>query len=233
MKRSQAAKYARWSAAAALVCAGLTLGVYLKRGWTRYNERRSAPPAPAVNVERQSSKLTFSKGEGARTVFTVEAMKSTDFKGLHSSDLEGVKVTIFGKDGARHDTLDTHTCRYSKDSGDIACAGDVEITLMSKEEWEAAGGKPDSRAMKVETRGMVCSRASGEAKTDEEVRFTFSNGSGQAVGATYHSDEGTLTLLRDVRLKLDQPIAVKGSKSASGGAKPAVGKEPVAVTGSR
>ena len=233
MKRSQAAKYARWSAAAALVCAGLTLGVYLKRGWTRYNETKNAPPAPAVNVERQSSKLTFSKGEGARTVFTVEAMKSTDFKGLNSSDLEGVKVTIFGKDGARHDTLDTHTCRYSKDSGDIACAGDVEITLMSKEEWEAAGGKPDSRAMKVQTRGMVFSRASGEAKTDEEVRFTFSNGSGQAFGATYHSEEGTLTLLRDVHLKLDQPIAVRGSKPASAGAKPGVAKEPVAVTGSR
>jgi lipopolysaccharide export system protein LptA len=233
MKRSQAAKYARWSAAAALVCAGLTLGVYLKRGWTRYNETKNAPPAPAVNVERQSSKLTFSKGEGARTVFTVEAMKSTDFKGLNSSDLEGVKVTIFGKDGARHDTLETHTCRYSKDSGDIDCAGDVEITLMSKEEWEAAAGKPDSRAMKVETRGMVFSRASGEAKTAEEVRFTFSNGSGQAVGATYHSEEGTLTLLRDVRLKLDQPIAVKGSRPASAGAKPGVAKEPVALSGSR
>src|SRR5262245_19384786 len=118
MKKSQAAKYARWSAAAALFCAVLTVGVYLKRGWTRHNEIKNAPPAPAVNVERQSSKLTFSKGEGTHTVFTVEAMKSTDFKGLNASDLEGVKVTIFGKDGARHDTLETHSCRYTKDTGD-------------------------------------------------------------------------------------------------------------------
>jgi hypothetical protein len=210
MKKSQAAKYARWSAAAALVCAGLTVGVYLKRGWTRYNERKNAPPAPAVNVERQSTKLTFSKGEGIRTVFTVEAMKSTDFKGLNESDLEGVKVTIFGKDGARHDTLETHACRYLKDSGDIDCSGDVEITLMSKQEWEAAGGKPDGAAMKVETRGMLFNRANGEAKTGQEVRFTFASGSGRALGAMYHSEEGTLTLLRDVRLKLDQPMATKG-----------------------
>src|ERR1043166_3157660 len=171
MKKSQAAKYARWSAAAALVCAALTVGVYLKRGWTRYNEKRNAPPAPAVNVERQSTKLTFSKGEGTRTVFTVEALKSTDFKGLNTSDLECVKVTIFGKQGARHDTLETHVCRYSKDSGDIDCSGDVEITLMSKEEWEAAGGKPDGAAMKVVTRGMGFNRGSGEAKTEQEVRF--------------------------------------------------------------
>src|SRR5579864_8561286 len=98
MRKSQAATYARWSAAAALLCAAITIGVYLKR---------------------QSTALTFSKGEGTRTIFTVTALKSTDFKGLNASDLEGVKVTIFGKDGARHDTMETHTCRYSKDSGDI------------------------------------------------------------------------------------------------------------------
>jgi LPS export ABC transporter protein LptC len=232
MKRSQAAKYARWSAAAALVCAGLTVGVYLKRGWTRYNDRKNAPPAPAVNVERQSTKLTFSKGEGTRTVFTVEAMKSTDFKGLNTSDLEGVKVTIFGKEGARHDTLETHACRYSKDSGDIDCSGDVQITLMSNEEWEAAGGKPDGTPMKVETRGMVFNRASGEAKTEQEVRFTFASGSGQAMGATYRSEEGKLTLLREVKLKLDQPITARG-KAPTASAKLNVPKDPVEVTGSR
>ena len=230
MKRSEAAKYARWSAAAALACAVLTVGVYLKRGWSRYIESRNAPPAPAVNVERQSTKLTFSKGEGTRTVFTVEASKSTDFRGENASDLEGVKVTIFGKDGARHDTLETHTCRYSKDSGDVNCSGNVEITLMSNEEWEAAGGKSDAAAMKVKTSGMVFNRASGEAKTEQAVRFTFANGSGEARGATYRSEEGTLTLLREVKLKLDQPVA--GGK-LSAGRKPAGTKEPVEVTGSR
>jgi lipopolysaccharide export system protein LptA len=162
-------------------------------------------------------------------------MKSTDFKGLNATDLEGVKVTIFGKDGTRHDTLETHACRYSKESGDIHCAGDVEITLMSKVEWEAArvqGAAPGAAAaMKVETRGMVFNRASGEAKTTEEVRFTFTNGSGKAVGATYHSEEGTLTLLHDVRLKLDQPVPAKEKDPTRGSAM--AGKEPVEVTGSR
>jgi lipopolysaccharide export system protein LptA len=233
MKKSQAAKYARWSAAAALLCAGLTVGVYLKRGWTRYNERKYAPPSPAVDVERQSTKLTFSKGEGTRTVFTVEAMKSTDFRGLNATDLEGVKVTIFGKDGARHDTLETHACRYRKDSGDIDCSGDVEIMLMSRLEWEAAKEQAAGAgaAMKVEARGVIFNRASGEAKTDQEVRFTFANGGGQALGATYHSEEGTLTLLHNVRLKLDPPASRKGSAAPRGSI--ATAKEPVEVTGSQ
>jgi lipopolysaccharide export system protein LptA len=232
MRKSEAAKYARWSAALAMVCVALTLGVYLKRGWTRHNERKNAPPAAPVNVERQSSLLTFSKVEQNRKIFTVEASKSIDFKGLNASDLEGVKITIFGKEGNRHDTMETHACRYSKDSGDVVCSGDVDITLMSEEQWKTSGtgvaGTPAAPGtMKVETRGVAFSRASGEAKTDAEVRFSFANGSGQAVGAEYHSEEGTLRLQRNVRLKLDQPIA-PNPKNATG-----VKKEPIELSGTR
>jgi lipopolysaccharide export system protein LptA len=227
MRKSEAAKYARWSAATALVLAGLTVGVYLRRGWTRHIERKNAPAAAPVNVERQSSHLTFSKGEGTQKVFTVEASKSIDFKGLNASDLEGVKITIFGKDGARHDTMETHTCRYNKDSGDIDCVGDVEIILMSAEEWQSSGGRPGAPGtMKVETRGMAFNRASGEARTDEAVRFSFSDGNGQAVGAEYHSEEGTLRLQRNVKLNLDRPPA--NGKNAQN-----KNNEPVEITGSR
>jgi LPS export ABC transporter protein LptC len=229
MRKSEAAKYARWSVAAALVFAGLTVGVYLKRGWTRIIERRNAPPASPVNVERQSSLLTFSKVEENRTIFTVEASKSTDFRGLNATDLEGVKITIFGKDGGRHDTMETHACRYAKDSGDITCSGDVQITLRSDEQWKASGSKPVAQgAMKVETSGMAFNRASGTAKTEEAVRFTFANGDGQARGAEYRSDEGTLHLQRDVRLRLYPPPDAK--KDGREAASP---KEPINVAGTR
>jgi len=234
MRKSEAARYARWSAAVALVVAGLTVGLYLKRGWTRHIERKNAPPSAPVDVERQSTGLTFSKGEGTRKIFTVEASKSIDFKGANASDLEGVKITIFGKEGARHDTMETHTCRYTQDSGDMSCSGDVEIILMSAEEWKAAGGKAGAPGtMKIETKGVWFNRTSGEATTDEEVRFSFANGSGQAVGAVYNSEQGTLRLQREVKLKLDQPAAV-GAKAATG-AKSALGakREPVEITGTR
>ncbi len=213
----------------ALVFAALTVGIYLKRGWTRLIERRNAPPPTAVNVERQSTVLTFSKVEENRTIFTVEASKSTDFRGLNATDLEGVKITIFGKDGGRHDTMETHTCRYAKDSGDINCAGDVDITLVSAEHWKAAGSKPGSpETMKVNTRAMIFNRASGTAKTERDVRFTFANGSGQAVGAEYSSDQGTLRLQRNVQLKLHPPTNPKKIGEAS-----AAKAEPVEVSGTR
>jgi hypothetical protein len=131
MRRSEAARYARWSAAVALLLACLTAGVYLKRGWQRIGERKKAPPPAPTNVEKQSSGLTFSKMDGPRKIFTVEASNSTDFKGQDASLLENVRVTIFGKLGDRHDTIHTQSCQYRKDSGGVTCDGDVQIDLES------------------------------------------------------------------------------------------------------
>jgi lipopolysaccharide export system protein LptA len=234
MRKSEAAKYARASAALALVFAALTIGVYVKRGWTRRTERKNAPASAPVDVERQSSHIAFSKGEGTQKEFTVEASKSTDFRGLNASDLEGVKITIFGKDGARHDTMDTHACRYTKDTGDISCAGDVEIILMSAEQFKAAGesaaaaGSPQAPGtMKIETRGVSFNRANGEALTNASVKFSFANGNGEAVGAAYDSEQGTLRLQHDVKLQLQPP-----ARSTNRG-KPVPDREPVQVTGTR
>src|SRR5690348_18362450 len=107
MLRSEAARYARWSAVVALLLACLTAGVYLKRGWQRIIDRRKAPPPAPLNVEKQSSGLTFSKMDGPRKIFTVQASKSTEFKDREASLIENVKITIFGKTGGRHDVMQT------------------------------------------------------------------------------------------------------------------------------
>ena len=105
MKRSEAARYAKWSAVAALCLALITSGIYLRRQYVAHVEQRNAPPAPPTGVERQSSALTVSRGEADRTVFTVSASKSTDFKGQDISLLEDVKITVFGKTGDRLDIV--------------------------------------------------------------------------------------------------------------------------------
>src|SRR5215475_42970 len=205
MKRSEAAKYARWSAAAALTLAAITGAVYVKRGWQRMMERKNAPPSPPVNVERQSTALTFSQRDGKQTVFTVEASKSTDFRGENASLLEDVKITVFGKKGERHDVLHTQSCEYTKEQGNISCSGSVQIDLMSAEEAARTQGNPGlaaATALHVETKGVTFDRATGLAKTDQPVMFRFPNGEGQAVGVEYHSDEGLLKLERDVRVNL-------------------------------
>ena len=229
MRRSEAARYARWSAAVAVLLACLTAGVYLKRGWQRIIERRAAPPPAPVNVIKSSSGLTFSKMDGPRKIFTVEASKSTDFKDQNASLLENVRVTIFGKAGDRHDTIHTQSCQYGKENGGVTCNGDVQIDLESAA--DAARRAKDATTLPqivhVETRGVAFDRETGAAKTSQPVSFTFPSGSGNAVGAEYNSEEGTLRLLQDVRLKLRPSAKNEPVKSPS---KPGAVEE-VLVTG--
>jgi lipopolysaccharide export system protein LptA len=210
MKRSEAAYYARWSALAALVLALLTGGIYLRRQWIAHVERTQAPPPLTGDKERQSIGLTLSNGEGDRTVFTLQASKSTDFKGQDISLLEDVKVTVFGKTGDRHDVLHTQSCRYSKTDGAIQCSGEVQMDLQSAADAERARREGASKAnvIHVQTSGVTFERGTGQAQTVQPVKFTFTNGEGQGVGAVYFSEEGTLRLVQDVRINVRPTAAV-------------------------
>jgi lipopolysaccharide export system protein LptA len=230
MKRSEAAKYARWSAAAALLLASVTAGVYFERRWAAYREKQNAPPPAPRDVTRLSSGLTFSKEVGAQKIFTVEASKATDFRDKDASLLEDVKITIFGKSGERHDIIHTQSCQYEKLGGNIACSGEVQLDLESKVEAERAARNPDiakRQRVHVETRGVVFNRANGIARTEQHVKFDFPNGTGEAVGVEYHSEEGTVRLLRDVRFILTAP----GKESTEKSVAKADSKEPIRMTG--
>jgi lipopolysaccharide export system protein LptA len=230
MKRSEAAKYARWSAAGALLLASLTAGVYLERKWVAYREQQKAPPPAPKDVTRLSSGLTFSKGVGTQKIFTVEASKATDFKDKDASLLEDVKITIFGKTGERHDTIHTRSCQYEKSGGGIACSGEVQIDLQSRSDAERAAKNPEitvQQKVHVETRGLVFNRASGIARTDQPVKFVFPNGDGKAVGVEYHSEEGVVRLLKDVQFSLMPP---KNDTAGKKTANPDT-KEPIRITG--
>jgi lipopolysaccharide export system protein LptA len=225
MLRSEAARYARWSALVALVLAGVTMLVYLQRGWVRHVEKKNAPPPAPIDVSRQSAAINFKKVEQNRTVFEVAASKSTEFKGQDASLLEDVRITIYGRTGDRHDVIHTQSCQYGKEDGGIACSGEVQIDLMSAADAQRIANHPEAAqavATRIETRGVKFDRASGLARTDQKVTFTFPSGGGEAVGLEYKSEEGTVRLLRDVHFKLIQasPKAAQ-SKGSQAQAPPA------------
>jgi LPS export ABC transporter protein LptC len=226
MLRSEAARYARWSAAIALLLAGATAIVYLKRGWTSHIERKNAPPSAPVDVSRQSAGISFKKfDEQNRIIFTVDASKSTDFKGEDATLLEDVQITIFGKAGDRHDVVHTKSCRYGKSSGSIICSGEVQLDLRSAADAKRIESNPSlatTLTTRVETRGVTFDRYTGIARTEQRVTFGFPNGHGEAIGLQYNSNEGAVRLLRDVRFKLVQLAAVRAVGHRKGAGSPAV-----------
>src|SRR6202035_2992883 len=138
MKRSEAARYARWSATLALLLALATVAVYVQHKVMARVQKRGAPPAAPLNVERQSNCLTFFKVDGDRKIFTVEAAKSTEFRNQEASLLEEVKITMFGQQGDRHDVIRTPSCQYAKANGSITCTGAVQIDLETAAQAELA-----------------------------------------------------------------------------------------------
>jgi lipopolysaccharide export system protein LptA len=195
MRNSEAQRYARWSAAAAMLLAVMVLGVYLRRLWIVKQAEKKAPPPVPTTVEQRSAEFSFSKVEGQRTLYTVKASRATEFKEGARNLLEDVSITVYGKKGERNDMLRTHACDFISSTGKISCAGEVQISLQPGGAASASG-----KAIQVVTSGISFDRNSGLAQTDKPVTFRWPEGQGQAIGVEYDSNSGALRLAHNVEL---------------------------------
>jgi len=202
MRNSEARRYARWSAAVAILLAAIVAGVYLRRVWQAKQAEKKAPPAVPATVEQRSAEFSFSKVEGQRTIYTVRASRATEFKEGTRNLLEDVSITVYGQKGERNDTLRTRACDFISSTGKITCAGEVQISLQAK------GAPANAKPVQVTTSGVSFDRESGRAKTDKPVTFRWPAGEGSAVGMQYDSNNGIL--------RLDRSVELSSSLSSSG-----------------
>ena len=207
MRNSEAQKYARWSLAAAGLLAMIVAGVYLRNTWLARQAEKKAPPAVPPTVEQRSNEFSFSKVEGQRTIYTVRASRTTEFKEGSRNLLEDVAITVYGKKGDRNDTLRTKACDFISNTGKVSCAGEVEIILQAADTPQAS-----ANAIHVDTSAVTFDRDSGEARTDKPVTFHWPAGEGRAVGVIYDSNGGTLRLQRSVELNFSPSSAALPEK---------------------
>jgi lipopolysaccharide export system protein LptA len=197
MRNSEAQRYARWSLAAAALLAAVVAGVYARNIWLARQEEKKAPPAVPPTVEQRSNEFAFSKVEGQRTIYTVKASRTTEFKEDNRNLLEDVAITVYGKTGERNDTLVTKACDFFSNTGKISCLGEVQIGLQS-----AGSAQASANAIHVKTSAVTFDRDSGEAQTGRPVEFHWPGGEGRSVGLTYDSNNGALHLTHSVDLNL-------------------------------
>ena len=216
MLRSEAARYSRWAATAAILLVLMVAGFYAYRSFEAARARKQAPPAVPAAVQKQSAEFTFSKVEQDRTLFTVRASRTTEYKAGGLAQLQDVWITIYGRLGKRFDNVHTRECDYAPASGKITCAGDVQIVLESAEEAKL---RPGERALHVNTGNVTFDRESGELHTENPVEFRFPYGHGRGVGVTYSTRDARFTMHREVELTLTS--SGKGDKTP----------QPVVLTG--
>jgi len=212
MRNSEAQKYARWSLAAAGLLAAIVAGVYLRNVWVARQVEKKAPPAVPPTVEQRSNEFSFSKVEGQRTIYTVRASRTTQFKEGSRNLLEDVDIVVYGKKGERNDALRTKACDFISDTGKISCAGEVQIILQA-----ARTPQGSANSIQVATSAVTFDRDSGEARTDKPVTFHWPTGEGRAVGVSYDSNGGTLRLQQSVELNLaPSPASLPGKIEGTG-----------------
>src|SRR5580698_6822078 len=207
MRTSQAARYARWSAAVALLLATVVSGVYARRAWQAHLAHLAMRPSVPSTVQQQTAGFSLSKATGDRTEFTVRASHATEYTEGGRSVLQDVWFTAYGQGGQRFDNMRTRSCDYLEHSGDINCGGDVQIDLESAEDARlhpstASQADPRAEVVHIDTSRLSFNRTTGLASTDQPVTFHFPQGEGHAIGFRYDSGKGELRLIRGVEMTL-------------------------------
>src|SRR5258706_6245181 len=171
MRNSEARRYARWAAGVAMLLALVVAGVYLRGVWVAKQAEKKAPPAVPAAIEERSNEFSYSKVEGQRTIYTVRASHTTEFKEGSRNLLEDVSITVYGKKGERNDTQRTRACDFISSTGKIGCEGEVRIQLQA-----GRGAAASAQAVQVVETGGSFYRARGLAPTGKKAIIPMAPG---------------------------------------------------------
>ena len=202
----------------AVTAIALTLvvaGMYFYARSKATNALKTIPGKIGFDIKQTANGFQFSKSNGNRTLFTVQASDVKQFKLNGNAELHNVNIVLYGRDSSRFDQIYGDDFAYDQKTGDVVAQGDVQIDLVSN---PAGGTSPDQSTPKevknpihLKTRNLVFNRDTGNAATDDRVEFRTPQASGSAVGVTYAGKSNTLTLASQIHIVLSgaQPAVLE------------------------
>ncbi len=172
---------------------------------------KKIPAKIGYNIKQTAEGFQFSKSDGKRTLFTVQASNVKEFKLNGNAELHNVSIVLYGRDSSRFDQIYGDDFAYNQKTGDVTAKGEVQIDLVAN---PAGLESPDQTAPKdlknpihLKTRDLVFNKDSGNAWTDARVEFRTPQASGWAVGVKYAGKTNTLTLASQIHIELSGPEA--------------------------
>jgi lipopolysaccharide export system protein LptA len=196
----------RWLAVIAVVCTLVVTGMYLRVRLHQFSVLRGIPGKMGIDIKQTATGYQYSKSDGKRTLFSIEASDLKQFKLDGRAELHHVNIVLYGRDSSRFDRIYGDDFTYDPNSGDITAKGDVQIDLEAN---PAGRTNPDQSVPKelrspihLKTRDLVFNRESGNATTAARVEFSTPQAAGSAVGVLYAGKANTLTLASQVRVEM-------------------------------
>ncbi|HEX3586158.1 MAG TPA: LPS export ABC transporter periplasmic protein LptC [Candidatus Angelobacter sp.] len=191
--------------ASAVLVFVIALGFYM-RGF--FKDRQIVPETPKnipSNVEKSATGFNLSKSEGGKKLFTIHADSVQQFKEGGRAALHDVSIIVYGRNQDRSDQIYGADFSYDPAAKIVTAQGEVRIDLEanSTADVASAGGTPPPETrnlIHVKTSGLTFNENTGIAQTKAAIEFRVPEGVGSAVGATYDSHGGVLTLKSAVRI---------------------------------
>src|SRR5215472_16022253 len=190
--------FATGAVLAVLVAAGFYLRGIVK-SWRQPGVLPNNIPDAAKQV---ATGFKYSKSDGPRTLFTVQAASFQQYKEGQRYELHDASIILYGREGDRSDQISGSDFEYNKATGEITAKGEVHIDLETNSPVPGIpdAAVPDKSTVHLKTSGLTFNEESGLAQTKELIEFRIPEASGSAIGATYDSRASVLTLKSSVRL---------------------------------
>jgi len=196
----------RWLAVIALLFIAVISATYFYARLRLRNVLREVPNKIGIDIKQTANGFQFSKSNGKRTLFTVQAGKLKQFKADGSAELHNVSIVVYGRDSSRFDQIYGDDFSYDKKSGNVTGHGEVQIDLEANPTGGTGPDQSTPRELKnpihLETRDLVFNQESGDATTNARVDFRTPQATGWAVGVQYSGKTNTLTLVSQIHVTM-------------------------------
>jgi lipopolysaccharide export system protein LptA len=196
----------RWLAVIALLFITVIAGTYYYARLRLRNVLREVPNKIGIDIKQTANGFQFSKSDGKRTLFTVQAGKLKQFKADGSAELHNVSIVLYGRDSSRFDQIYGDDFSYDKKSGNVTGHGEVQIDLEANPTGGTGPDQSTPRELKnpihLETRDLVFNQESGDATTNARVDFRTPQATGWAVGVLYSGKTNMLTLISQIHVRM-------------------------------
>src|SRR5271156_1530988 len=192
----------RLLAVTAILLTMVVAGMYVYARFRAINVLRSIPGKLGYEIKQTANGFQFSKSDGKRTLFTIEASDLKEFKLNGRAELHNVSIVLYGRDSSRFDQIYGDDFTYDKQSGDVIAQGEVQIDLEANPAGQTGPDQGTPKELKnpihLKTQNLVFNQNSGDASTDARVDFHTPQATGWAVGMQYSGKSNTLTLASQI-----------------------------------
>ena len=135
----------RLLAAIAILLTFAVAGMYFYARSRATNAIKRIPAKIGIGIKQTAEGFQFSKSDGKRTLFTVQASNVKEFKLNGNAELHNVSIVLYGRDSSRFDQIYGDDFAFNQKTGDVTAKGEVQIDLVAN---PAGLESPDQSAPK-------------------------------------------------------------------------------------